>query len=101
MCVCMCVCVCVCGVSVCVCVCVGCVCVCVCLCVSVCLCVFLCECIFVYTADLHNLATDSKPSGSRYLGYELCDNIVVYSFGLLPRIRTVCLHSCVQFWFVT
>ena len=33
------------------------------------------------TADLGNLATGSKSLGSRYLGYGLCDIIVVYNFG--------------------
>ena len=33
------------------------------------------------TADLRNLATGSKSLGSRYLGYGLCDTIVVYNFG--------------------
>ena len=33
------------------------------------------------TADLRNLATDSKSLDSRYLGYGLCDIIVVYNFG--------------------
>ena len=31
------------------------------------------------TADLRNLATGSKSLGSRYLGYGLCDTIVVYN----------------------